>query len=375
MKTKHILSSLIASLFILSACDSDRDSNPTYQDPTTFVLNVPAYVNNTYDLENSSSIELTCSQADYGYTAPATYTVQVSTDESFATFEELSTKYTTAKMDVSASEIAVAATKMEVAKGVQESSFPLVSTLYVRLKSEVSEGIGTILSNSITLPKVKLYFALPAVKLPTKMLMIGDFCNWSWDNAPEMIPFHDGTTGAFWRLVYIPEATGVKFNTAASWNGSQFGATATIVDNYESGAAGTDNIDIKKGGWYLVVVRSAVNGRDINYTVEFNEPAVYLFGPANGGAWEKKDEWKFEVPTTADGSFVSPAFAASVPSSSDSGVRACVVVEGYDWWKSEFMVFDGKLEYRADGGDQSRVGGDAGQKLYINFTAGTGEIK
>ena len=39
------------------------------------------------------------------------------------------------------------------------------------------------------------------------------------------------------------------------------------------------------------------------------------------------------------------------------------------------MVFDNKIEYRADGGDQDRVLNSVGQKLYLNFTKETGEFK
>ena len=59
----------------------------------------------------------------------------------------------------------------------------------------------------------------------------------------------------------------------------------------------------------------------------------------------------------------------------DGGIRACVSIEGCDWWKTEFMVFNGELKYRATGGDQERVNGTKGQVLSINFTQGTGDIK
>ena len=124
----------------------------------------------------------------------------------------------------------------------------------------------------------------------------------------------------------------------------------------------------------MIVIRSAVNGRNIDYTIEFNEPAVWLIGGVikEGGDWtECADGWKFTVPETADADFVSPAFAADAP----EGPRAYVKVDGFDWWKSEFMVFDGKLKYRAAGSDLDRVTSKAGQKMYINFTKGTGKIE
>lgn len=374
MKKVNILASLFAGLLMFSACEADRDSNPVYQEPTKFVLNTPAYVNTVYDLEHSTSLELTCSQPDYGFTAATYYAVQVSLTEDFSSFEELSTQYTTAKMNVDASELAVAATNMKVAEGALEEDFPMIAPLYIRLRAYINESMGEIISNTISLTNVKLYFALPPIELPTKLYLIGDFCNWNWDNAPEMIPLHDGTTGTFWRMVYVKG--GLKFNTKTS-NGGEVGFVGcTTLDNFNAGISDAGgNIGIANEGWYLIVIRSKVNGRKIDYTVEFNEPAVWLIGNATGAgdnAWKELLEgWKFEVPATADGYFISPAFAAGHA----EGARAYVKVDGFDWWKSEFMVFDGKLEYRGVGGDQDRVPVEAGQKLYLNFSTDKGEIK
>ena len=378
MKKISILTILSAGLLSFSACDSDRDSNPILQEPTAFVLNTPAYVNTTYDLTNSKSIELTCSQPDCGYTAPTIYSVEVSLNQDFAEPVKLDTKYTTAKMDVDASEMALAVTNLAVAQGKVEADFPITTSVYVRVIAELAsatETISSITSNVINLPSVKTDFALPPVVLPTKLYLIGEYCAWDWGKALEMIPCHDGTTGTFWSLVYLPKG-GVKFNTATAWDGNEIGyAGCTAVDNYKAGLSDSGgNIGVDRAGWYLIVIRSAVNGRNIDYTIEFNEPAVWLIGGVikEGGDWtECADGWKFTVPETADADFVSPAFAADAP----EGPRAYVKVDGFDWWKSEFMVFDGKLKYRAAGSDLDRVTSKAGQKMYINFTKGTGKIE
>lgn len=378
MKKISILTILSAGLLSFSACDSDRDSNPILQEPTDFVLNTPAYVNTTYDLTNSKSIELTCSQPDFGYTAPTIYSVEVSLNQDFAEPVKLDTKYTTAKMDVDASEMALAVTNLAVAQGKVEADFPITTSVYVRVIAELAsatETISSITSNVINLPSVKTDFALPPVVLPTKLYLIGEYCAWDWGKALEMIPCHDGTTGTFWSLVYLPKG-GVKFNTATAWDGNEIGyAGCTAVDNYKAGLSDSGgNIGVDRAGWYLIVIRSAVNGRNIDYTIEFNEPAVWLIGGVikEGGDWtECADGWKFTVPETADADFVSPAFAADAP----EGPRAYVKVDGFDWWKSEFMVFDGKLKYRAAGSDLDRVTSKAGQKMYINFTKGTGKIE
>ncbi len=374
MKNIYSILVLMAGFLCFTACEDDRDSNPTLQEPTVFKLNTPAYADAPYDLEKSTVIELTCSQPDYGFTAAAVYTVQISLVNDFGTegaFETLPSTYTTAKMNVDASEIAVVATGLATEP---EANFPIQTKIYLRLKAALSNGMGEVYSNSIELSDVRLHFALPPVVVPTEMNIIGGFCDWNWNNSAPMVLTYDNN-GTFWRLLYVPEGSGLKFNTVKDWDGGQFGATAEVNDNAGAGTGsdGDGNITVTNGGWYLIVLRATVVGRTINYVVEFNAPNVYLMGPANGGSWDAKPEQLFTVPTTADASFVSPAFVA-VPAA-DTGVRACVFISGADWWKTEFMVFDGVLKYRATGGDQDRVVGAIGQKLYINFTKATGEIK
>lgn len=77
MRKFNIWASLFMGLALFTACE-DQDNTPTLQEPATFTLNVPAYVNTTYDLENSTTLELTCSQPDYGFTAATSYAVEVS---------------------------------------------------------------------------------------------------------------------------------------------------------------------------------------------------------------------------------------------------------------------------------------------------------
>ena len=74
-----------------------------------------------------------------------------------------------------------------------------------------------------------------------------------------------------------------------------------------------------------------------------------------------------------DADFVSPAFTGNTPD--DAGVRAYVKIPGNDWWHSEFMVLNGEIAYRGKGGDQDRVAGKVGQKLYLNFYTGKGSLK
>ena len=374
MKKISIISALFAVLAMFTACSSDTDSNPVFSQPESFVLNTPALAGNTYDLAHCKYVELTCTQPDYGYTAAVTYSVEISFNENMTDSVSLPTSYTTAKMQVDASEIAVAATQLKVDAGVPEEQFPIDAPLYVRLNAVLGNGLGEVFSNVICLQNIHLDFALPAVTLPEKVYVIGGFCGWHWDNAPAMAMVN-GATNTFWHLVYMGDGQGIKFNTHTAWDGGEVGFDQATVNDLAGAGVKSDggNFSADNAGWYIAVVRLALEGRDIKYDVTFQKPEVYLMGPVVGGWDECKPEALFTVPAAMDGEFVSPAFIDGV--SGDPGVRAYIKIEGYDWWKTEFMVFDGNIVYRGNGGDQERVSADAGQKLYLNFATDKGRIE
>ncbi len=385
MKKLYILAALLLGVFAFSSCE-DQDATPVLQEPTEFVLNTPAYVEGTYDLANSTSLELTCSQPDYGFTAATSYAVEVSLSGVFDGVESavLGTTYSTARMNVDAAELAAALTTLATTADPEltEMDFPMMTEVHVRLKASLTKsGKGEIVSNAIILPNVRLHFALPAVTLPENLYLIGECNGWDWGAAYAFVDAYDNATATekktFWRLAYLPAEGGLKLNYEKAWNGNEVGFDGvTYADNALAGIKASDdgNIVVTNGGWYLVVVDLTLNGREIVYKVQFNAPNVYLMGsnaPVND--WTIADANLFTVPADADGSFVSPAFAYDTDG--DGGVRACVSIEGYDWWKTEFMVFDGVLKYRATGADQERVNGKKGQVLKINFTKGTGSIE
>ena len=383
---KNIIKSallVVMSLTLMTACSDDNDSNPSIQTPTEFKLNTPALENTPIDLANSSKIILTCSQPNYGYTASVQYTVQVATDENMTDAVELSETSNSAKVEIDANLLASTLTNIYVQKGKTEADFPMDVKAYFRLKANIVTSNGNvvegteILSNVVSLNKIHLLFSLPPVNLPSHIYVVGNFCDWKWDNCFDMVQVY-GTDNTFWRLVYIDDS-GIKLNSADKWNGSEAGYAGITVsgdckdDIIDNGG----NIASKNPGWYLVIVTTSVVNREIHYDVQFNKPTIWLIGPAAGSTdyAEEAEGWSFTVPTTKDGDFVSPAFAGSVPGGDGDGVRMYVKVPGHDWWHSEFVVLSDKIEYRATGGDQARAAGSAGQKVYLNFAKGTGEIK
>lgn len=190
--------------------------------------------------------------------------------------------------------------------------------------------------------------------------------NYGWGNQwLPLTPVYDSEED-FWTIIYLHEGEQFKFAPQNGW-GDDFGGQATIDD--VAGAKITvdgTNLVCGKAGWYLLQVK---NGSERIFRVL--EPNVYLMGDA-AGEWEIKDSHKFTVPATEDGVFESPAFAK------DAELRICVDLKDipdFAWWKAEFIIKDGKIDYRGRGGDQDRLNVKAGQKAYLNFATGAAEVK
>lgn len=392
MKNLKIFTAILLGVFAIASCE-EQDREPVFQEPTEFVLNTPSCVNGVYDLDNSTSFVLTCSQPDYGFTAATTYTVEMSLYEDFidasaSTGEEIVENFevvgtsTKAKIEVSAANVAVALTNLA---GGDPEDYPKTVTAYVRVRAVLTKsGKGEIVSNIVTIPAMKFSYSLPPVNAPEDMYLIGAFNDWAWDKSNAMVKVNgnsaESALNSFWQIVWLPENCGMKFNSKKLWDGNETGyAGCTVKDNASAGVTSSDdgNIVVGKAGWYLVVIDAAVNGRDLVYTISFNVPKIYLFGKGTAGdSWSAEEANVFTIPDKADGEFISPAFDEDLDGTDDGGcVRACVVLDGHEWWHTEFIVLEGKIVYRETGGDQDRVGGKAGQRLYLKFSDGTGSIK
>lgn len=210
-------------------------------------------------------------------------------------------------------------------------------------------------------------------ELPTSMFMIGSPYSWDWAKSYQMIPVN-GVDGAFWAIQYMPANSEIKFSSTMAWDGNDFGtASSDKLGNgeYESGG---NNIGIATAGYHLFIVKTSLSADKKSVVKKFviANPDVYLMGAtAPDKTWSTNAAAnKFTIGD--DNIFVSPACAAGE-------VRMYVSlndnVTGWEWWKSEFMVLDGKITFRGNGGDQTRVNVTAGQSVKLNFIEGTGAIE
>ena len=229
------------------------------------LLNIPALANSQIDLANSQTIQFTCSQPNYGYTANVRYHVQVALTPDMNNFVELSEASHGAKINVDAAELASTLTNMAVSAGKTDADFPMSIPVYFRVRANVENYSGVpmegtdILSNVVSLNNVYLVYSLPPVKTPERLYLVGSFCNWNWDNYVEMVPVN-GAANVFWHLVFIDDS-GIKFNTARAWDGGDVGFGGINVGGDLAGdiidAGG--NIASSNPGWYLMIVTASVS--------------------------------------------------------------------------------------------------------------------
>lgn len=388
MKKLNIVTLLLTGSLLWAGCGDDRDDNPVFQEPTEFNLNTPAQATDVYDLENLSTLELTCTQPDYGYVAATAYKVQLSLENTFkeadeaagttANYATLSITYTLPQLKVDAVEFAMAMLSLWKASNDNADLPETPMPVYIRLNAALSNnGMGQIYSNIIELPKVLGYNVESPVTLPARMFLVGDFASGSsWGKWVEMIPVTD-TPGKFWSVQYFGGNNVMKFNAQPTWDGNQVAYSEGLVPAASASYAGVSGVDdgsggqnigVKNAGWYIMVVTTELEGKDLNYTLEFLAPDIYLTGDPSGG-WDTFDDArKFTVPS-GEGEFVSPAFVAG------GALRMCIKLPSTDWWRTEFAILANKIEYRKNGGDQEAVNVSAGQKAYLNFLDGTGRIK
>lgn len=212
-------------------------------------------------------------------------------------------------------------------------------------------------------------------ELPTTMFMNGDPYGWDWAKSHQMTPVN-GVDGAFWAIQYVSATDGIKFNSAMAWDGNQFGATSTDklgIGEYESGG---ENIAFSAPGYYLFIVKTALSADKQSVIKKFviAQPNVYLMGSVAPDATWTTNSAANKFTIGDDKIFLSPAIATS------GSLRMYVslsdyITTGWDWWRSEFNVYDGVITFRGNGGDQAAVAVTAGQKVKLNFAEGTGVIE
>ncbi len=191
--------------------------------------------------------------------------------------------------------------------------------------------------------------------------------NWDWsaDGIVELVPVW-GAPGYFWCTRWFDGSQEFKFCAKKEWNGD-FG------DN-------GNNCKVPESGFYTVLVNGNEN------TVEIKPAEVYVIGLCGTAKTENQDVWDFNgadvLKLAADGQVLKGTLASSAELRIASKVHPAAPIDGVttgngwiDWWKTEFIFFDGKIAYRGAGNDQERVQGVAGKVLVLDFNNGTAALE
>ena len=379
----------LAVLPMMTACSEDRDSNPTLQDATEFHLNTPAIAlgESTYDLAKGATLNLSCNQPNYGYTAPVVYQVQVSIDPNFTKdteankgvdFKTLKATYTSANMNVDGAELNNAVVKLyqNSHEGADPTGIDL--PVYVRLRAHVDFTDNTYInSNVIKLPHTQVSYVAVT---PTEMYLSGASIHHG-NEAKAMGPIYNETDW-FYSMIYAEANTSVHFGDDDTASNGYANIT-NLEDNGNAGLSKADDGGIKfaNAGWYIIAIQGKVDAANnkIIYTFRTEAPKVYIVGATTGGRWP--DDFigeELTAPDNADGLWESPAFTGS------GELRVYMKIPGWTWWQTEFTIYKGKIYYRdanlvdnwaTNKGAAYSVACSVGQKLYINFDTDAAEVK
>ncbi len=240
-------------------------------------------------------------------------------------------------------------------KLIQLGITPNVATnVSFTLKASISSKYDTVTSAPLT---VNITAFKPLY--PDHVYMIGsEFGGWDWGSSGivELTPVN-GKEGQFWCVRYFNDPNnGFKWCTQKAWNGDFFSLGTDAGFTTHDG-----NAFVSAAGMYSVYMDYTTNKITI-------EPAkVYGMGDCFGG-WNTGQypftvsNKKMQITTTGSGELRIYA------NSSASSI-------GGDWWRMEFVILSGKIEYRGNGGDQTRVPVTAGKTVTLDFNAGTGTIQ
>lgn len=236
MKKIYFIGALCAALGF-SSCNETWDDSPVLKThegvQTASFLNEPqmqsAQVMITQQ-NNTSNLNLTCSQPDYGYAAAAAYQVQMSLTEDFAEYQEIDQRfYDCAQINPLYSDVAAA---VEYLSGVRsEADLPLpYQRIYVRLKAFIPQSPEntTYLSNVVHYDAISAdYLAIWVADVPVNIYLRGGLPGADDWSAKPQYQLVTGETKDTWVLPDVTIPAGVEFKIADDSWGLDLGADST----------------------------------------------------------------------------------------------------------------------------------------------------
>ena len=289
----------------------------------------------------TESIEVAYTPAYYGVDLVVTHTLQFSTASDFSD---------PVTFDVDASDDAFTFSVGALNEFLTESLLLPVdeeADVYARVVTNSLEGVDTLYSSVVnfkTTPYLDILFA------PNTLYLFGDGVGRIAQNNKLRLNKVHSEPDDNWMIVWM-EATGTfKICSDVDYKGVIGKVGDPVSGEYTLGTVDNRGEDIPvpgTAGYYTVGVDLANNKLLI-------EPAnVYICGD-NVGGWPTSsvvEENKFQLDAENKTMYLTKSLLGGE-------LRLHVThpyISASDWWHAEFIFLDGKIEYRADGGDQERV--------------------
>ncbi len=368
---------LLCMALVFTACEDDRDSNPTLVKPTGFKLNNP--VNTLVDLAVSEGIPLAWSQPDFGgWPAACEYQLEVSpyadkwerttddaaadtTGATIADYAVLKAVYAACNGVMDAEDLNKALNRIFM---WEEGNVPEKQTVYVRCRA-ITAGAEPVYSNVVSL-EVNPYYVDLSTEVSDEIELwyligacIGDG---SWGNDPAnvgtaLIPMYpvydtDGSVmpGEIQYVGYFPADQGFKLvKVPGSWDEQWGQGDAGYVKN----DGGSSDIKLSADGYYKIHLNTATD----ELTIEPYEGTVGVYTqiamPGDYQGWSTADNLLNPMSTLDN-------------------------VENHDWFLKSVTYEDTGLKFAADNDWAVNWGGNGfphGQGTQdgpnINVVAGT----
>lgn len=314
MNAKYFKTGLLLAVAAMlgTACDSDRDDNPTVSpdnNPSEFVLNTPALADQYIQLSAENKVHLTWSQPQYGYNAIATYQVEVGLvgndgsitwakkdvlDNDGNVVEEnknpyyLETTYTTCSAEVSGEEIAEAICKADNFRKPEQYQEMGFRKIAMRIRSVINDAANNYVEGTEVFSQ-PVYFnhmaAYNAVKDKTCLWVIGNCSGWtepSAGNADKLADWRIWETAigskVYKGTVTMPDYSDSNlmfrfYSKLTGWDADSYGtqeADSPIVAVFGADGSFNGKIVKGKGSWQF----DNFPGGDVEITVDMNKSTV-----------------------------------------------------------------------------------------------------
>lgn len=351
MKLKNIIF-ILSLFFVFNACDDD--TNPVLSLPEKYTLETLTTnkIVLTEDNLDENVLTLNWKGDNTVSQAPMKYAIQI---------DVLDNEFKTAKILEETTELSYAIKGSTlndfVAKNFgQEPGTSAGYDIRIVGLTKGKDNVSLIQPSTASDSQLIVITTTESKSAPEVLYMIGiAFGGFNWDSegVVEMTPVNN-TPGEFWTVKYIKAGEGFKWAPKKEWKNDFFSLGEMVGYTEHEGNAVVD-----KDGLYMIY---------INYLggiITIEEAQISGMGDCFGG-WTE-GTYPFEISKNL----------VSIKTKNAGELRICAgsSATATEWWQREFIIINGKIEYRGNGPDQERVKVEVGQTVTLDFNANTGTIK